>query len=33
MKKNTLVGWAVCLSVWLGWVAAPLAESDPYGER
>lgn len=33
MKKNTSVTWAVCLSVWLGWVAGPAAESDLYGER
>ena len=33
MKKHTLVTWAVCLSVWLGWVASPLAESNLYGER
>lgn len=33
MKKNTLVTWAVCLSVWLGWVAGLLAEPNLYGER
>ena len=25
MKKNTLPTWAVCLSVWLGWVAGSAA--------
>ena len=37
MKKNTPVGWAVCLSVWLGWLAGQRAWSSPiyidYGER
>ncbi len=28
MKKNTLMTWAVCLSVWLGWVAGLLAEPN-----
>ena len=28
MKKNTLLTWAVCLSVWLGWVAGPAAAPD-----
>jgi len=28
MKKNTLVTWAVCLSVWLSWVAGPAAEPN-----
>ena len=37
MKKNTLVTWAVCLGVWLGWVVGQRAWSSPmsvdYGER